>query len=85
MTQKPIPQRVLFLLIGVALTLPIALCMVLALARLLIAMGDASGTPLVLDRIAMAGGILWTLDLIFLILAQGINALADANDRTDGP
>ena len=84
MAQKPIPQRVLFLLITIALVLPIGLCMVLALGRLLTVMGDEPG-GLVLDRIALAGGILWALDLICLILAQGINALADSNDRTDVP
>ena len=84
MAQKPIPQPVLFLLIAVALVLPIGLCMLLALGRLLAVMGDSTG-GLVLDRIALAGGILWALDLICLILAQGINALADSNDRADGP
>jgi len=85
MAQKPIPQRVLFLLIAIALVLPIGLCMVLALGRLLIIMGDGPDVALVLDGIGLAGGILWALDLICLILAQGINALADSNDRADGP
>ena len=84
MTQKPIPQRVLFHLIAIALVLPIGACLILALARLLAALDDPPGAA-VLDRIVLGCGILWALDLICLILVQGINSLADSNDPPDGP
>jgi hypothetical protein len=39
-------------------------------------MGDAIGGA-VLRRIALAGGILWSIDLIGLLLAGGFNSLGD--------
>ena len=82
MRQNPVPQRVLLLLIAVAVVLPIGICVMLALGRLLGAMGDASG-GIVLDWIALACGVAWVLDLICLILVQGINSLGDSDDQSD--
>lgn len=81
-TQAPrndsmITRRVLNLLVTVGCLLPIALVIVLGVARLLSAMQDANGAA-VLDRIALGLGILWALDLVVLLLALGIRALENS-------
>ncbi len=54
--------------------LPIALVMVFGTGRLLGAMDDAAGA-LVLDRIALALGVVWAISLVCLLLALAINVL----------
>lgn len=66
-------------LIGVTIVLPIILCVVLGVAALLDAMGDTAGGG-VLHRIALAGGILWVVDLIGLVLVLAINTLRGPNE-----
>lgn len=72
------PSVVLFLLVG-ALMLPVAISILFGLGRLLTAMGDSSGGT-VLGWIGLAAGVLWSLDLIGLILVQAINSLG-SEDR----
>lgn len=72
-----ITRRALSLLVSVGCLLPIALVIVLGVARLLSAMQDANGAA-VLDRIALGLGILWALDLVILVLALGIRALENS-------
>ena len=55
--------------------LPISIAVVLAVGRLLAVAGDDLGAR-VLDRIALAGGIIWAIDLISLITIQGVLWLA---------
>ena len=74
MHQPLIPHRLVLALIVATILLPIALCVVLGVAALLIAMGDSAG-GLVLDRIALAGGIVWIIDLICLVLVLAIGTL----------
>lgn len=74
-----ITRRSLSLLVTVGCLLPIALVIVLGVARLLAAMEDASGAA-VLDRIALALAIVWGIDLVALLLALGTRAL-DANSE----
>jgi hypothetical protein len=69
-----ISRRALTVLVTVASVLPLAIVVVLAVARLLEAMQDAAAAA-VLDRIALGIGILWAIDLVCLLLAIGINAL----------
>jgi hypothetical protein len=69
-----IPQRTLIWLVAGTLILPIALALVLGLARLLGAMGDAGG-QIVLDRVGLALGIIWALNLIGLVVVLGMNSL----------
>lgn len=69
-----ISRKVFTVLVTTACVLPVAIAVVLAVARLLGAMEDASAAA-VLDRVALALGILWAIDLLCLVLAQGINAL----------
>jgi hypothetical protein len=56
--------------------LPMAIIVVLGVGYLLSAMGDASG-GIVLDRIGLALGILWILDLIVLVIALATQSLDD--------
>jgi uncharacterized BrkB/YihY/UPF0761 family membrane protein len=69
-----IPDRIVLALIVVAILLPITLCVVSGVAALLSQMGDVAGGG-VLHRIALAGGILWVIDLICLVLALAIGSL----------
>ncbi len=73
--QEPlVPRRLVLALIVAAILLPIMLCVVLGVAGLLNAMGDSLG-GIVLHRIALAGGILWIIDLICLVLVLAIGAI----------
>lgn len=67
-------RNALSILLATALVLPIAELVMLGLARLLAAMGDQAGA-LVLDRISLAGGILWMVDLVLLLLVLAIRSL----------
>ena len=81
--RKPlIPQHTIALAISGAIILPIAICLVLGAASLLSAMGDASGGG-VMRWIALGGGIVWTLDLILLVIAIGMNSLSEADGEPD--
>ena len=74
MHQPLIPRRLVLALIVATILLPIILCVVLGVASLLDLMGDSSG-GMVLHRIALAGGILWIVDLICLLLVLAIAAI----------
>ena len=60
-------RPVLIVLLSAALLLPIAELIMLSLARLLGVLGDATGAA-VLDRVCLAGGILWGIDLVCLLV-----------------
>ncbi len=74
MSRPMISDRVVLSLLAIAILLPVALCVVLGVAALLAQMGDAAGGA-VLYRIALAGGIVWIIDLILLVLALAIRSL----------
>lgn len=61
-------------LIVVALGLPIAMCVIYALARLLEAMQDLSGADS-LGRVNIALFVLWAIDLVALVIVSAINGL----------
>lgn len=63
----------LLTLLLASLGLPIALVLLLATGHLLAAMGDAGGA-LIVNRVALAGGILWAAGLIGLVVVQGLLA-----------
>lgn len=67
-------------LVVAALVLPIVVAVVVGVARLLAAMQDLAGGA-VLDRIALAAGLLWIVDLACLVTALGINALPPFDPR----
>lgn len=76
MSQKLVPRRAILLLIAAALVLPVVICVILAVGSVLLAMEDTSGF-VALRRIALAGGIVWAIDLICLLVVLALNALAD--------
>ncbi len=78
MIWKTLLTRLLLVLIAGALLLPVATIVVWALGRLLLAMGDIQGGA-VLERIALAFLVTWCLNLVFLILVQGIHLLVSAS------
>ncbi len=82
MGQRPVPTSVVLLLLVGALMLPVAISILFGLARLLAAMGDSPGGT-VLGWIALGAGVLWSLDLVCLILVQAINSLG--NDDRQSP
>jgi hypothetical protein len=81
MRRKPIAPKTVLGLIAGALVLPILISVVLAVAALLGTMGD-SGGGLVLRYVALGLGIGWSVVLVCLVVAGGLNSLGD-ND--EGP
>jgi hypothetical protein len=77
-----ISQRLLVWLIVAALGLPIVLCVLLGLAKLLDAMQDADGAVGV-GRFALAIGVLWVIDLVALVILQAVQAAASAQKSDD--
>jgi hypothetical protein len=75
MHRSLIPERVSLTLVVVAILLPIVICIVLGVAALLSAMDDAVGGT-VLRGVALGVGILWTVDLVSLLLVLAVNAIA---------
>ena len=75
-----IPHCAVVALVVAAILLPITLAVVLGVAGLLAQMGDAGGGA-ILQRIALAGGILWVIDLICLVLASAISSLRGPDDE----
>jgi hypothetical protein len=69
-----VPRRAIAVLVITGLVLPIVVAVTTAAARLLVAMQDLSGGA-ALDRIALAAGMLWAVDLISLVVVLGINSL----------
>jgi putative exporter of polyketide antibiotics len=79
MSRKLVPLRIMLVLIAGVVILPIAICVILAVAALLGEMGEApQRSPL--RWIALGVGVLWLVDLICLVLAQGLNSLADSDE-----
>ena len=84
MPQQPISKRVLAALVGTALVLTATLAVVLVTGHVLGKMGDPTGQA-ILDRIALGIGIIWTVDVVCLVLAMGVNALTDDQAPPDDP
>lgn len=80
MNWKPQLQRALLLLLVAALLLPAVTLVLAGLGGLLRAMGDLAGGA-VLERLALAGGVLWVLSLLFLLLAQAVLHLLPPQDE----
>jgi len=66
-----IPRQVTLALVVAAILMPIAISVVLGVSVLLDQMGDELGAA-VLGRISLGLGLLWTVDLVSLVLALGI-------------
>lgn len=82
MNRQLIPKAAVWLLLAAGLLLPVAICVVLGLAGLLTATGDAAGS-FVLGWIARALGILWVFDLVILVLAQAAESLLNRGEPPD--
>lgn len=78
MTWKSFLQRFLLLLMAAALLLPVSAVVIWALAKVIGAMGDALG-GVVLERIALAIVVTWVLDLVIVVLVQGLHLLVSAD------
>jgi len=83
MRPRPISQRIVLLLVAGGVVLPITVCVVLGLGRLLAAMGDAEPGRVV-DWIAAAFGVLWLVDVVCLILVLAINSLGEPDEPPEG-
>jgi hypothetical protein len=68
-------------LLSAACVLPMAIALVIGVARLLGAMQDDDGAA-VLDRVALALGIVWAIDLVCLVISMAVNALGPPGDHT---
>jgi hypothetical protein len=75
------PRLIVRLLIG-ALGLPIVLCVLLGLARLLDAMQDHDGAVAV-GHFALAVAVLWVVDLIALVIVQAIQSVGSHSSKDD--
>lgn len=72
-----VQRFILGLLIG-ALGLPILLCVLMAVGRILAGMGDLQGSEVV-NRIGLALFIFWAADLVGLVVVQAIQSLGGPN------
>jgi hypothetical protein len=77
-----VSRRVLTVLVTSACVLPLAVAIVLGVARLLGALQDKAAAD-VLDRVGLAIGIMWAIALVCLVLAQGIAGLGPPSDGRD--
>jgi hypothetical protein len=84
MSQIPHFRTSIALLLAGGILFPIAICLILGVGAMLTAMGDASG-GVVLNRISLAFAILWVLDLIALVLFQGLHFLLNNRKDSDPP
>jgi hypothetical protein len=82
MHQPLIPSRVILTLAAASLLMPVIICVVLGVAALLGAMGDAAG-GCVLQRIALGCGILWVVNLITLVVLLAIGTLRGPGEPDD--
>jgi hypothetical protein len=83
MHRKPVFSKALYLLLIAGLLLPIAISVIVALAALLTAMQDTTGGA-ALRYVALAGGVLWVVDLVAIVLVQAMDSLdrPDEEDRS---
>jgi hypothetical protein len=78
MDRKPVPRRLLVILMAALLLLPIAAWAVVAVGGVLGLMGDSEG-QILLNRLAWGCGILWMLDLVSLVVIHTIAAISDGD------
>jgi hypothetical protein len=82
MHQPLVPHRIVLALVTAALVLPIIICVVIAVAGLLGAMGDSAG-GLALHRVAVVGGLLWAIDLICLVILLAIGTFRGPDEPSE--
>lgn len=62
--------------------LPIVICVLIGVGRLLSGMGDTAGAA-VLDYLGLGMGILWLIDLIALVILLAIEAASREDSQTE--
>ena len=82
MSGKLIPQRLLFVLLGIAAVLVLTGGAILSLGAILAAMGDETGSR-VLRWIAAGVGVVLAVDLMCLILALTLHAIEKSDEPPD--
>jgi len=75
-------QKLVVRLLLLAILLPIAMSVVLATGHLLRSMDDILWGNILL-RVALAGGIVWLIVLILLLLALTVRVISQPNLRED--
>jgi hypothetical protein len=80
MSQNHPLRCVVVTLVVIALLLPIAACVVVAMAALLSSMGDHVGGA-VLKWIALGLGIVWVIGLIALVITAAVRTLVEDGER----
>ena len=83
MFSKSLQRNLILVLLLASVLLPAVVCVLVGLGWLLRAMGDAVG-GIVLDRVALALGIVWILDLLTLVLALAVERLTEPCDPPEG-
>ncbi len=77
-----IPRPLLSTLAVLAIGLPVVVVVLLAVAAVLGAMGDANG-QLAVTWVGRGAGILWTIDLVLLLISLAIETLCRDTPRDD--
>jgi len=67
-------RKALLILVILACALPAIMAVVLAVGRLLAAMEDMAGAA-VLDRIGLAIGVIWAVNLVGLVVLMAVHIL----------
>jgi len=75
-----VSRRWLIQLLVAAILLPIVICVLVGVARLLAGMADASGAQ-VLDYLALGVAIVWVIDLLAILILLAIDSVS----RGEGP
>ena len=80
MSHRPVPRTATMLLLAAALILPVVIAVIWGISALLSAMGDHNGGA-VLKYVGLACGLLWAIDLICLVVVQGLRTLSDTDEQ----
>jgi hypothetical protein len=75
-----VSRNVISALVHTAIVTPMMVLIVFGAGRLLGSMGDATGAVW-LSRLAVLGGLVWTIGLVLLLVALGINAARPDNEE----
>lgn len=77
-----VSRRWLTQLLVAALLLPIVICVLVGVARLLAGMADTSGAA-VLDYLALGVAIAWVVDLIALVILLALESVSRGDAPTE--
>lgn len=76
MNRRNLLPEMVFGLVAGAILLPVVVTVIWAVSAVLAGMGDTLGGA-VLARVALAFGILWVIDLVGLVIVQGLAMIRD--------